>query len=229
MISEGQMEEARDKLSPILTARTPFRILDRIGEQIGAGPIHPVRAYLRSLAQLGALGGWPVIGSALARQLDRDTRGTLSLCREFIVDAARWFTTDILAERVLGGALALELEANLERLVAWRQDPDRWARRAIGVGIHNWGKKSGGAAALEPQVEAVLGFLEPMFSERETDAVKGIGWGLKTLGRFYPELLSGWLHDQCVIEGRPHRRLMLRKALTYLSAGQRAYALGETL
>jgi hypothetical protein len=222
------MGEARKVLSPVLTERIPFRTLDRIGEQIGAGPIPPTRVFLRSVAQLDVLGGWPVIGSALAQQIDRDPQGTLRACRDFIVGGGKWFITDILAERVLGRALTSGFEANLARLVSWRQDPDRWVRRAVGVGIHSWAKWSRGAVGLEPQVVALLGFLEPLFVERELDAVKGIGWGLKTIGRFYPDRLARWLSDQRVIEGRPYRRLMLRKALTYLSEEQRAYVQGDT-
>jgi hypothetical protein len=48
-----------------------------------------------------------------------------------------------------------------------------------------------------------------------------VGWGLKTLGRYYPDLMADWLAQQV---GRRHRALMLRKALTYLSDAQRARA-----
>jgi hypothetical protein len=52
-----------------------------------------------------------------------------------------------------------------------------------------------------------------MFEERDVDAIKGVGWGLKTLGRYYPELVSGWLKKQVA---RPHKALMERKARMYL-------------
>ena len=32
-----------------------------------------------------------------------------------------------------------------------------------------------------------------MFEEWEMDAVKGVGWGLKTLGKHYPDLVADWL------------------------------------
>lgn len=227
LVADGEMDEARELLPPVLAERIPFRILDRIGEQIGAGPVPPTRAFLSSVARLDALGGWPVIGSGLAGQIDRDPQGTLHTCRDFIIRSGRWFTTDILAERVLGQALKSNFEANLARLIPWRQDPDRWVRRAVGVGIHNWGKASRGSTALEPQIDVLLGFLEPMFFEQEMDAVKGVGWGLKTIGRFYPDHLARWLHDQRLLGHQPHRRLMLRKALTYLSDEQRAFAQGD--
>lgn len=54
-----------------------------------------------------------------------------------------------------------------------------------------------------------------MFEERRVDAIKGIGWGLKTLGRYYPAQAADWLETQRLSGKRP-RALMLRKATTYL-------------
>jgi hypothetical protein len=64
-----------------------------------------------------------------------------------------------------------------------------------------------------------------MFGEWDMDAVKGVGWGLKTLGKHYPDLLTQWLEEASPQRHR-HRALMLRKALTYLAPEQRARALG---
>ena len=61
------------------------------------------------------------------------------------------------------------------------------------------------------------------------DATKGTGWGLKTLGRYFPDLVAGWMREQVVVRKRRHRAIMLRKALTYLSPEQRAYATGESI
>ena len=61
-----------------------------------------------------------------------------------------------------------------------------------------------------------------MFEEKNVDAIKGVGWGLKTLGRYYPDLLVSWLKQQIIYQQRHPRALMLRKALTYLSDMQRA-------
>ena len=68
-----------------------------------------------------------------------------------------------------------------------------------------------------------------MFGEWDVDAVKGVGWGLKTLGKHYPDLVADWLADQVVQRRRRHRTLMLRKALTYLSDEQRARATGDAV
>jgi hypothetical protein len=56
-----------------------------------------------------------------------------------------------------------------------------------------------------------------------------VGWGLKTLGRHYPDLVTNWLAEDVRPSQRRHRALMLRKALTYLSEEQRARATGGDL
>ena len=66
-----------------------------------------------------------------------------------------------------------------------------------------------------------------MFAEWDMDAVKGVGWGLKTLGKYYPDLVADWLAQQAVQGQQRYRTLMLRKALTYLPAEQRARFTGH--
>jgi 3-methyladenine DNA glycosylase AlkD len=55
-----------------------------------------------------------------------------------------------------------------------------------------------------------------MLGERNRDAIKGIGWGLKTIGKHQPKPLTRFLKTQAK---RAHpTKLMLRKATTYLPA-----------
>ena len=226
LIQTGDLGSARNLLLPVLTRRTPFRALDRIGEEIGAGSLPSSISFLGSIAAEGTLGGWPVIGCALAREADRDQSGAFERCQSFIVAADVWYATDILGERVPSRSLAQDFDRTLALLEPWRGNPNRWIRRAVGVGVHVWAKRSRGTPALAPRALTLLTFLEPMFEEDVLDAVKGIGWGLKTIGRFYPRELASWLHRQVVVAGRRYRKLMLRKALACLPPDQRALALG---
>jgi 3-methyladenine DNA glycosylase AlkD len=106
-------------------------------------------------------------------------------------------------------------------LEPWREDANRWVRRTVGVAVHFWAKRSAAESQSEERAKALLNFLEPMFEEHDIDAIKGVGWGLKTLGKHYPEIVSDWLAD--VVQRRTdYRALMLRKAMTYLPAKQRA-------
>jgi len=83
-------------------------------------------------------------------------------------------------------------------------------RTLASVGVSRGGQK------LAPLAEDLLTFLEPMFEECDMDAIKGIGWGLKTLGEHYPDLVSEWLTEQTIHRRRNPRILMLHKARTYL-------------
>jgi 3-methyladenine DNA glycosylase AlkD len=219
LVRDGQVTEAHDLLSPILAERTSFDMLRRIGQPVGACPQKATDAFLNLVAADKTEGGWVVIQSVLEQMLDGDLSGAFARCRDFIVAADVWYAADTMGEGVVGQALVRHFEPALEQLTPWREDDNPWVRRAVGTGVHFWVKRSRGAVELVPQAKALLAFLEPMWGEREMDAVKGVGWGLKTLGRNYPDLMADWLPEQV---NRHHRALMLRKAMTGLSEEQRA-------
>jgi hypothetical protein len=221
------MDQAHALIDPVLSQRTPFPMLRRIGEVVGQGSIEGVTAFNDLLASEGKMGAWVVIGSALEAQLDRDFRGVFSRCRGYIVLADVWNAADTLGEQIPGRSLVAQFEPTLEVLEAWRRDADAWVRRALGAGVHYWAKRSRGDPQHLPQADRLLDFLESTFEEREVNAVKGIGWGLKTLGRQYPRLLADWLERQQIQHGRRPSALMLRKALTYLPEELRVRACGE--
>lgn len=224
LVQTGQILQAYGVLAPVLAGRTPFALLECVGAPVGVGPLETVNSFLEHVAAEKTEGGWVVIGCALGRQLDRDLSGAFSRCRAFVISADVWYATDILGERVPGPALVANFEAALALLATWREDANRWVRRTVGVSVHFWAKRSRGAAEHVENAKALLAYLEPMFEEWDTDAIKGVGWGLKTLGRYYPDILADWLAEQIVHRRRRCRKLMLRKALTYLSDEQRTRA-----
>ncbi len=228
-VRAGEIVQAYDLLSPVLAERTPFDKLGRIGEIVGAGPLSPeqsqrVNDFLDLIASDKTEGGWVVIGAALRVQLDHDLESAFVRCRDFIIDGDVWYATDIMGERVPGPALVDCYQPALELLAPWREDANPWVRRAVGVAVHFWAKRSRGVPEQAPQAQALLAFIGPTFEEWDMIVVKGVGWGLKTLGKHYPELVADWLAGQVT---RRHRTLMLRKALTYLSDEQRARATRE--
>jgi hypothetical protein len=159
------------------------------------------------------MGGWVVIASALRQQLTHNLPKTFARCHKYVIMADVWYASDTFGKRVPGPALTACFDPSLAALATWQEDPSYWIRRMVGVAVHYWAKQSRGKASLLPQARALLNLLNPLFEERNTEAIKGIGWGLKTLGKYYPELAAEWLAKQIA---RPHRALMLRKAITYL-------------
>lgn len=227
-IRSGQTSQACSLLKPILAERTPFRTLDRIGERIGRNPFDMLNPFLDLISKAGTMGGWVIIGSALKIGLDQDLEEAFERCRAKIINADAWYGADILGERVPGPALFSYFEPALNVLAPWRQDPNRWVRRSVGVSVHFWAKRSRGSVDLIPRAEALLALLEPMFEEWDIDAVKGIGWGLKTVGKYYPDQVSNWLNVQVLQRQRRHRRPMVTKALTYLPEEYKVEFLSES-
>lgn len=227
LVHTGQLDEAYTLLAPILASRTPFRALDLIAEAISAGPLEEVSAFLEKIAADETMGGWVIIATALGCQASHDLAGAFARCRDSIIVADVWHATDTFGERVTGPALVADFQSARGLLSPWREDTNRWVRRNVGVAVHFWAKRSRGASEQADKAAAALTFLEPMFEEWDLDAVKGVGWGLKTLGRHFPELVADWLEEQVVQRNRRYRALMLRKALTYLSDDQRARATGD--
>jgi hypothetical protein len=212
LILSSRIEDAYALLSPLLLTRTPFRLLDAIGAHVRG---EAVNAFLDRIGAERTEGGWVVIASALRQQIGGDLAGAFGRCRGYVAAADVWYGTDIFGERVPGPALVTQFDAALVGLAPWREDPDRWIRRMVGVAVHYWTKQAHGAGQYLAQVGALLDLLAPMFTEKDTDVVKGVGWGLKTLGRYYPEPVCDWLVQQ---SARPHRALMMQKATTYFPA-----------
>ena len=104
----------------------------------------------------------------------------------------------------MGQALVHHFHPALELLALWREDENAWVRRAVGTGVHYWAKRSRGLVDLVPQAKTLLAFLEPMWGEWDMIAVKGVGWGLKTMGRNYPDLVADWLLGQVGHRHRAH-------------------------
>lgn len=219
-----EIEKAYSALEPVLETRVAFPILGRIGSEIGERPLEPVNALLERIAARGTMGGWVVIGCALGEQLDRDIAGAFARSRGYVVAADVWYGADILGERVPGPGLVRRFSEAISQLGAWRNDDNAWVRRTLGVAVHFWSKRSRGQAELSERAAELLRLCEPLLEEREMRAVKGVGWGLKTLGGQYPELVSDWLHEQIVVAGKRPRALMLRKATKLLSEDERRRA-----
>jgi hypothetical protein len=221
LLEGGSYGQAHDLLTPILAQKIPFTLLGRIGAKIGSGLPARVNLFLDQVAAGRTMGGWVIIGDALRVQYFRYPGGPAAFerCRAAAILADVWYGADILGERLPGSALAADIEASVALLTPWRTDSNRWVRRMVGVGVHVWAKRARGDPHKIPQAELLLEFLEPMFTEQDSDALKGVGWGIKTIGKYYPSLSTQWLAQQASRGG--YRALMLSKALTYLPVENR--------
>lgn len=227
-IQQDDLAGAYHELSLVLAERTPFRILEKISMGIwqatGTNLLGRIDDFIDDIAAHKTEGGWVVIGCLLRSRLDANMPAAFNRCHKYLTGAEIWYIADILGERVPGPALLSDFNPALKLLDPWRADPNRWVRRVVGVAVHFWTKRS----SLDiDRAQRLLFLLEPMFEERNLDALKGVGWGLKTIGKYYPDLTTDWLAYQLFEMKRHPRALILRKTLTYLPELQRTRILKE--
>ena len=126
LVQAGEILQAYDLLSPVLSQHTPFNVLGRIGEIVGDSPLEPTNGFLDLIAADKTVGGWVAIGCALGKQLGRDLEGALDRSQTFIMAGDVWYAADTLAERVPGQALVCYFQPTLELLAPWREHKDAW-------------------------------------------------------------------------------------------------------
>ncbi|KYC45742.1 MAG: DNA alkylation repair enzyme [Candidatus Methanofastidiosum methylothiophilum] len=98
------------------------------------------------------------------------------------------------------------------------KDENKWVRRSVGVSIHFFSKRN---VNQREKNLLVLKTLEPHIEEKQKDVVKGIGWGLKTIGKHHPDLLTEFILEELKKEKKVSK-LLLRKSLTYIPEKNRA-------
>jgi 3-methyladenine DNA glycosylase AlkD len=215
LIREDNLEEACGILDPLAFRRTKFPILDRVGTRLGQTGLRNA-TFLEALDQMisrGSVGYYVIVGSALAQRLGPNMATCLRKTAEYVVIGENWAKCDSIAERVWGQALAYNFPRAYKYLARMRDHDNRWIRRAVGVAVHYFTKRKPTAMA---ELRKLLVLLAPELGEREYDAIKGIGWGFKTIGKYQPKLLTRFLESH-VKRAHP-TKLMLRKATTHLPA-----------
>lgn len=214
ILTENGHAHALRILTPVITDRNPFRLLDLVGQSIAACPAGPLFTLLDAVAGTHAEGGWVIIASALRARYAQSPALRLERTRSYIIQADVWYGADIFGERVPGPFLVDDFDRTLPLLTPWVSHPNPWVRRTTGVAVHFWAKRT--RAVSPAQAQQLFDFLSPLLEERDIRAAKGIGWGLKTLGRYYPALAADWLRQQLFDQHRQPIAIVRRKALTYL-------------
>ena len=219
LLAAGKEGMALEALDPLLSAKTPFPILDLVGKVLGeSGKQEPQKllAFFDRLVETKAMGAFVIVGQGLIAINDVDLKLSFARAREYIIRGDAWYMADIIGERPLGYGLLAHFDGAVGLLEGFAGDVNPWVRRSVGVAVHFFAKR----VRDDPtRIERLLALLAPLIEERDTSALKGIGWGLKTIGRYYPDLLVPFLRRELATK-RP-RKLLLRKATTYLDEARK--------
>lgn len=223
-VRKNEFNYAAQKLKPLLNTKCSFSKLDLLGTFIGHEAKENPAKFLRAfdcVIDYQAMGGFVVVGEALVSFLETDFEVAMRKSREYIIKGATWYVCDIIGERSLGKATVKYFDRTLPFLKSFLEDENKWVKRSAGISIHFFAKRN----REDPEkAKALLELLAPHIEEKQVAVVKGIGWGLKTIGKNYPGVLVPFLIEQLRAK-KKLSKLMMRKALTYLPADKKAEVL----
>jgi 3-methyladenine DNA glycosylase AlkD len=213
-INREDQEDFWNVLNPVLDSKVPFPLLDEIGKRLGeSGKLDPAKYFgvFDEIIATDKMGGYVIVGQALAAFLETELEASINKATEIIAEGQKWYVCDIVGERVLGQSLVTSFESAISVLERMTALEDQWVRRSIGVAVHFFAKRRPEDREKMRQLMALLLFL---IEDKRVNVVKGVGWGLKTIGKYQPKLVEDYLQE--TIKTKRISKLMLRKATTYL-------------
>lgn len=214
-ISGKRFEEAFQLIKPVLDQKVWFPDLDSIGLNLGQKNLDrkaDLFTFLDKIVEYNAMGSYVIASKALIPFLEDSFEEVIEKTKEYIIKGDVWHVCDNTSERSLGQALVDYFDKTVPVLEKFLKSNDRWLQRAVGVAIHFFQKRR--KNDLKRSI-VLLQLTEPYFEKQQRDVAKGIGWGMKTIGKHHPELLTEYLIKQ-LRSGRVPSKIIIRKSLTYL-------------
>lgn len=215
MVSEQRNREGLQLLQPILDSKVKFRKLDELGLALGNGNKHQKDlffTFLDALVDYDAMGGYVIASKSLVPFLNNHLDEVMSKSREYILKGDVWHVCDNMSERSIGQALVDRFDDALPWIRKFLASEKAWLQRSAGVAIHFFSKR---VQDKPEKTNALLKVVEPYVEIKQKNPVKGIGWGLKTIGKHHPEIAKSFLLAQ-IEQDKDMSKILIRKALTYL-------------
>lgn len=131
------------------------------------------------------IGSYVVAGKALQMHYDQNPELVLRKVKEYMILGDKWYSCDLMGERVFGHAMLIDFENVFPAIKKASMHESIWVVRAVGTGIHYATKKGLHAAA----VEDLFDLLCEQRHRMEFHVKKGMGWAVKTVCKFYPEMV----------------------------------------
>jgi 3-methyladenine DNA glycosylase AlkD len=213
-INREDQEEFWNVLNPVLDAKVPFPVLDKVGKRLGeSGKLDPSKYFVvfDEIIAKDKMGGYVIVGQALAAFLETELEASIRKAAEIIAEGQKWYVCDIVGERVLGQALIAHFDSAISVLEQMTVLEEQWVRRSIGVAVHFFAKRR---PEDRERVRRLMELLSLLIEDKRVFVVKGVGWGLKTIGKYQPKLVEDYLQE--TMKTKRISKLMLRKAATHL-------------
>lgn len=148
-------------------------------------------------------GGYVVIATVLKNRLEKDLNESFEKAVEYFIKGDEWYVCDIIGERVFGVGLLDHFEETFPYLEKIAEHENHWVKRSVGTATHlavKWGLEKEKVSQL---LDLALKYANTPFFQMK----KGIGWGVKTIAKFHPELI----HERDVLDNEKIGKWFLRK------------------
>lgn len=171
----------------ILKKKIRFPVLEYIGRELHRTiPLKEQIGVTDEIIKLGEIGGNVIAGIILQFRLENHFKESVHKALEYIASGDQWYVCDIIGERVLGHALLTQPEKTIPLLKKFTTHSDKWIVRSVGVATHYAVKKG------LPKSHSDQSFQILLSCSTVTDfhTKKGIGWAVKTMAKFHPDIIK---------------------------------------
>ncbi len=106
--------------------------------------------------------------------------------RIYLSDTERWFSSDVYASHVVCEGLKFDFTRAVEYLHDFVNHSSIWVKRCVGIAVHHYARQ---VRDMPERISVLLDLIKNVMGEKDVRVAKGVGWGLRSIGEFYPETL----------------------------------------
>lgn len=138
------------------------------------------------IIQKQQIGGNVIAGIMLQLRLNNHFKESLQKAGQYIIAGDKWYVCDIIGERVMGYALLTQPLLTIPELKKMAAHKNSWMVRTAGVAGH-YAVKNG---LQKEHVNKLFSLLLSCSHTTDFHARKGIGWAVKTVTKFHPDIVD---------------------------------------
>lgn len=174
-----------EQLEQVVASKIKFPSLERLAVFLHEWlPQDSTQVVIQKVIGMDQIGSYPFCGKLIQLEMAKGLLPAFRLAAKSIHEGDVWYACDTISERVYGVGLLDYWDDAYPLLEKLLKSNNKWDRRGVGVATHlavKWG--------LDREKSAIL--LRLALSRKHAtnhEEKTGIGWGMKTLAKFHPEL-----------------------------------------
>lgn len=171
----------------LLQKKVKFPLLEYGAKLMAAQiPLKEQPQIIDAIVKLNEIGSYVLAGTLLQLHLEKGINKPIQQASDYIVLGDAWYVCDIVGERVMGHALLTEPDKTIPVLKKLATHENKWLVRSVGVATHYATKKG----MKKINAEEMFKLLFSLSHVTEFHTKTGVGWGVKTIAKFHPDIIT---------------------------------------